>query len=527
MRSPASLVVNLERAAQRFGDRCAIQQGADTLSYSGIWQNASNVAGYLREQGLRDGDRVALLLDNSADFVSSFYGTLLAGGIAVLLNAAAREREIRAWLEHSGAGWLITEEHRADAVAMAAQSARNVRVIVRGNRNAAAPKIESAESLATIIDAQIPFAPTFPSDDTRAACIIYTSGTTGSPKGVVLTHRNLASNTAAIVEYLQLGPLDSVLSILPFYYSYGSSVLHSHIQAGARIVLESNLVYPHLVVATLAQERVTGFAGVPSTYALLLNRVELQKFDLSALRYVTQAGGAMSPALTQRLRAAMPATQLFVMYGQTEATARLSYLPPAMLDSKPGSVGIPVQGVEIEIRDPSGAALPRAQTGEAQTGEAQTGEAQTGEVWVRGPNVMQGYWEDPAATARVLRDGWLSTGDMGYLDTDGYLYLHGRRADMIKTGAHRVHPRDVEEVIEELAEVAEVAVVGVDDEVLGQAVAAYVVRTPESQLDAASLKMHCRGRLAAYKIPKSIEFVPALPKTASGKTRRIELAQRK
>jgi acyl-CoA synthetase (AMP-forming)/AMP-acid ligase II len=236
--------------------------------------------------------------------------------------------------------------------------------------------------------------------------------------------------------------------------------------------------------------------------------VQLENYDLGSLRYVTQAGGAMSPELTRRLRKALPHVQLFVMYGQTEATARLTYLPPADLDRKPGSVGRPLCGVEIEIRreDRSAAA-------------AEEG----GEVWVRGANVMLGYWQDPATSASVLAAGWLKTGDMGYLDREGYLYLHGRRSDMIKTGAHRVHPLDVENVIQELPGVAEVAVAGVDDDILGQTIKAFVVAAPGASIDPMKIKAHCRERLANYKIPKYVEIVPALPKTASGKVRRHEL----
>lgn len=509
MHYAASVVANLEDSASRFPDRCAIQLNEVRVSYAQLWQRAQYFAGYLSREGLSAGDCVALLLNNSPDFVAALYGTLLCGGIAVTLNAAAKSREFAAWLEHSGASWLVTEAERADAAEALTQLSSRPRVITLGGAPAAG--LEASVRFDEIINAALPFEAR-PLDPARAACIIYTSGTTGRPKGVVLTHGNLASNNAAIVEYLRLTEQDSVLSILPFYYSYGASVLHSHIQCGGRIVLETNFVYPHLVVENLAKQQVTGFAGVPSTYALLLSRVDLTKYDLSRIRYLTQAGGAMAPALTQRLRASISAAQLFVMYGQTEATARLSYVPPAMLDSKLGSVGIAVPSVELQVHREDGT---RAVA------------LEVGEVWARGPNVMQGYWRDPDVTATVMQDGWLKTGDLGYQDADGYLFLSGRRSDMIKTGAHRVHPKDVEEVLQELDAVAEAAVVGVDDELLGQAVAAFVVVAPGSQIDLMQIKTHCRNRLASYKVPKSIEFVSHLPKTASGKVRRVELVERK
>lgn len=510
MPAPASVLVNLERSAQRFPGRCAIRRDSEQLSYGELWRRVQFVAGYLHSQGLRPGERVALLLENSSDFVAALYGTLLAGGVAVALNAAAKARELTTWLAHSEAGWLIAEGQRTDTAAIVAGLSRPPKIILSAMQADAA--IESVGSLADVYAAALPFPAGAAPDSAADACIAYTSGTTGSPKGVVLTHGNLASNTASIVEYLALTPDDSILSILPFYYSYGASVLHTHIQAGACIVLEPGFVYPHVTVAKLAQQRITGFAGVPSTYSLLLSRVDLQQFDLSALRYLTQAGGAMSPELTRKLRAALPKTRLFVMYGQTEATARLTYLPPELLDAKLGSVGMPIAGVELQIRGENGEQMPPQETGE---------------VWVRGPNVMKGYWRDPAATGAVLREGWLKTGDLGYRDADGYLYLLGRRSDMIKTGAHRVHPRDIEEVLLELEQIAEAAVVGIDDAVLGQAIAAFVVPAPQAHLDALQIKAHCRNRLANYKIPKSIDIVATLPRTASGKVRRGELVERK
>jgi acyl-CoA synthetase (AMP-forming)/AMP-acid ligase II len=239
--------------------------------------------------------------------------------------------------------------------------------------------------------------------------------------------------------------------------------------------------------------------------------VKLSQYDLSGIRYLTQAGGAMSPALTQKLREAMPQASLFVMYGQTEATARLTYLPPERLEQKLGSVGVPLSGVRIEIRGEDGAALPVGAVGE---------------VWVNGPNVMLGYWRNQAATAEVKRDGWLKTGDMGRLDDEGFLYLVGRRSDMIKSGAHRIYPQDIEEVIAELPQVQEAAVVGVEDDLLGQAIRAYVVPAGSESLTPMQVQAHCKARLANYKVPKSVEIVTSLPRTASGKVRRAELLER-
>jgi acyl-CoA synthetase (AMP-forming)/AMP-acid ligase II len=326
----------------------------------------------------------------------------------------------------------------------------------------------------------------------------------------MLSHENLSSNTRGIVEYLALTPHDRTVCVLPFYYSYGNSLLHTHLYAGASLILVNSLMYPVKVLEAIQEHAATGFSGVPSTFGLLLARTRLEDHDLSCLRYLTQAGGAMPPAAIDRILQAVPGARFFAMYGQTEATARLSYLPPEMLSSKRGSVGIPVPGVELRIRDAGGNELPPGQVGE---------------VWARGPNVMLGYWKAESLTREVLVDGWLRTGDLGYRDEDGYLYLQGRSGDMIKTGAHRVSPGEIEEVIAELEGIAEVGVVGVDDELMGQVIRAVVVARAGADIDARTVQRHCHRNLPQYKIPKEVLFADALPRTASGKIRRFALAE--
>jgi long-chain acyl-CoA synthetase len=498
-----SAVADLHNAAERFAHRCAIEDAAQQITFAELLTCARSIAADLSANGLRRGDRVALILPNSIEFAAAYYGAMMAGGIAVLLNAAAKVRDLEAWLRHCEPAIVCVEAHNSEAASAIGGLAHQPRVLHPSGDwkrpfglDASSPTLSHAFAVATGPD--------------DPACILYTSGTTGDPKGVVLSHANIGSNTAAIVQYLRLSHGDSVVSVLPFYYSYGSSLLHSHIKAGACVVLQQNLVYPHAVVEMLASRRATGFSGVPSTFALLLARVKLQDYDLSALRYLTQAGGAMSPALTQRLREALPHARLFVMYGQTEATARLAYLSPERLDDKLGSVGMPVRDVEIEVRDTNG---------------KRVAPGQVGEVWARGPNVMLGYWRNPAATAQVKVDGWLRTGDMGHLDAEGFLYLAGRRADMIKVGAHRIHPQDIEDAICELSCVQEAAVVGIDDELLGQVIKAFVVPAAGATLQARQIQAHCRDRLPSYKVPKLVQILASLPKTATGKVRRIELIE--
>jgi acyl-CoA synthetase (AMP-forming)/AMP-acid ligase II len=477
------------------GDKVALVDGSTSLGYAALHVRVMDVASTLRAKGVMPGDRVALVLENSWQYIVCYLATLRAGAVVVPLNPAARERDLLAWLSHAHASLVIAEmSHPAFAALQAAVG--TVRVM---------PLEDALRARSTHLSEALDFRP---SDDSPAT-ILFTSGTTGAPKGILLSHGNLRANALAIAESLSLTADDSVVAVLPFTYAYGNSVWQSHLACGARVVIERGFGFPRAVVEAMVRERVTGFAGVPSTYALLLSRVKLDAHDLSALRYVTQAGASMAPALTRQLMAALPGKQVYVMYGQTEATSRLTCLPAQRLGEKIGSVGPPVRGVQIEIRDAAGRARAACEGGD---------------IWVRGPNVMSHYWRDADATDQVLRDGWLKTGDVGHLDEDGYLYISGRRSDMIKVGAHRVSPQDVENVLAELTDVSECAVVGVADDILGEVIKAFIVRPAGSPLQELQVKRHCLEKLAGYKVPKYVEFVPSLPRTATGKVQRAMLA---
>ncbi|MCA9676701.1 MAG: AMP-binding protein, partial [Myxococcales bacterium] len=334
------------------------------------------------------------------------------------------------------------------------------------------------------------------------ASIIYTSGSTGRPRGATLTHGNLVANVRSICAYLELTEDDRVLAVLPFYYVYGKSVLNTAVAVGATVVVENRFQYPNVALDTLERERCTGFAGVPSTFAILVNRSNLAERALTDLRWVTQAGGGMSPALTRRLLEILPGKRVFVMYGATEASARLAYVPPDELPGCVGAIGRAIPDVELTVRRPDGA-------------ECAVDEA--GELYARGPNIMRGYWNDPEETARALGPHGYRTGDLARRDGDGRLWLVGRLKDMLKVGGHRVAAREIEDAILEHADVHEAAVIGVADELLGDRLVAFVVPRTPGAVDAAGLGRFLKDRLPAYKIPSRIELRADLPKNPSGK----------
>lgn len=503
---PETMVAIFAGVARRQPDATAIVWRRSAWTYAQLAAASDVVRSALASRRLEQGDRVAVLVRNSPHYAAVYYGILASRCCAIPLNAQERAAVLARQLEHCGARLLIVErghpEYQALAAAVAGSNIGIAPIGVdddEGGLDRLIAELGGGGPTSTDLNPQ-------PGD---LAAMIYTSGTTGRPKGVMLSHGNLAANADAIISYLKMTPTDRGLCVLPFHFSYGNSVLHSHLLAGATLVIEDNFAFPKMTVQRMQDEGITGFSGVPSTFALMLGRCDLSEFRLSALRYITQAGGAMPRPLIERVRAQAPGAQLFIMYGQTEATARLTYLPPEKLDERLGSVGIALPGIEIKVLDAQGMELPAGETGE---------------VCARGPSIMLGYWNDTAATAETLRGGWLHTGDLGHKDADGYLYIDGRAVDMIKVGAFRVSPQEIEEVIAALPDVEEVAVTAISDDMLGQAIKAVIVARAGGALDMRAVKAHCRQSLAAYKVPKVVEFAAALPRTSSGKIQRFKLA---
>lgn len=473
------------------------------VSYADLWQRIERVSTYLEQRDIGPGDRVLLLLENSVAYVAAYYGILRLGAVAVALNTGLKGAQLAHIIDHAQASLIFCDgDGTGDDLdrALTALAGPPPKVVaIQEALSQAAAAGGKPERTGDIIAA-----------DDALSSIIYTSGTTGRPKGVMLSANNLLSNTRAIVDYLDLQSRDRVLCVLPFYYAYGNSVLHTHLSVGATLVLGGSLMYPQRVLQTMADEKVSGFAGVPSTFRLLLQRCDLSQHPLPGLRYLTQAGGAMAPKDIESVMTYWPSAEFFVMYGQTEATARLSYVPPERLRDKPGSVGIPVAGVRIKIMNERGEELPRGQTGE---------------ICAAGPNIMLGYWRDPVASEAKFFGEWLRTGDLGFQDEEGFTTVVGRGSDMIKTGDHRVAPEEVEQIIAALPGVEEVAVVGAADAMLGQVIKAFVVISADCTLERRDIMRHCKMECATYKIPREVQFVPDLPKTASGKVQRYKLLE--
>jgi acyl-CoA synthetase (AMP-forming)/AMP-acid ligase II len=486
----------LFRSSVLHGDKVAIVNGRERVTYTTLANSARQVAAWLLEHGMDTGDRVAILSDNPTQYIAAFFGILQAGGIAVGLNTQTSERSLNTVLSDCGASFVLVSGR-----------CRKYQKYIQAH-----PDVKKNIDVFSLLDAgdsasadEISGPKIKPN---HIAQIIYTSGTTGHPKGVMLRHSNLTANTRSIVEYMDLTHLDTAMAVLPFFYSYGNSVMLTHIAVGGTLVVNQSFVYPNLILEQMVNEQVTGLAGVPSTFAILLYRSAVGDYSFPHLRYLAQAGAAMSPRLAEKLSELFSDARIFIMYGQTEASPRLSFLEPKLLRKKPGSIGKAIPGVTLELVKKDGTL--------ATTGEV-------GEIVARGDNIMAGYWQRPEETKAVLRDGRLWTGDLAYSDEDGFLYIVSRKSDMIKCGSHRIAPKEIEDIIMELEAIHETVVVGAEDDILGELIHAYVVLKPEYPLTEKEIIRYCRRNLPAFKVPHHVKILEELPKTESGKVKKGEL----
>ena len=489
---------SLRNSAQRYPDKIAVVHQEGKLSYAQLDRLSTNFALSLVQRGVERGERVALFLDNGFEYLISYFGILKSGAVVVALNTQLVERELLYPLNDCTPKVIVTD----------LKYSQKVKEILKKSTHS--PELVTVDKTSLSQDSgdPSPLASVHPTDDDLAA-IIYTSGTTGKPKGVMLSHGNFSANADSIVEYLHLTSDDRIMVILPFYYSYGTSLLTTHIRVGGTLIIDNRFAYPNLVLDTMVKEGATGFAGVPSHFAILMKKSAIRKYRFPHLRYVTQAGGAMPPAMIKEFLTILPQVEFYVMYGQTEAAARLSYLEPSLLFEKMGSVGKGIPGVELDVLNDRGA---KVKPGEM------------GEIVARGKNIMRGYWNAPAETASVLRKEGLFTGDLARVDEDGFIYIVSRKKDMIKSGANRISPLEIEDVVCQIPGVVECAAVGVPDEILGEAIKLFVVMAND-EVSRKDIMIFCKERLAFYKLPKEIEMVAKLPKTASGKIRRESLKE--
>ena len=489
----------IERAADKRGDNTAVIDIGGAVSYGALNARANRLAHLLRDQGVKRGDRVVLCLENSSSWIAWYFAILKAGGIAVPLPSGVTNDRLQSALVDCEPRVCVTDEKSA-ADARVVLDASGARVLVPQ------PRSPLAADRWVAVDDQASGHPStnleVRSVDIDLADIIYTSGSTGSPRGVMLSHLNVRSNTESVVSYLRLVETDRVIVVLPLHYVYGLSLLHTHAAAGGSVVIENRSAFPNVTLQSMLREQVTGLAGVPSTFALLLHRSAIASMQFPALRYVTQAGGPMSPAMIREWRQAVPGVPFYVMYGATEASARLSYLEPAELDARPGSIGRAIPNVELRLLDEN---------------NVEVAPGDVGEIVARGSNIALGYWNAPQDTRDVFGPEGYHTGDLAIADEDGFLYIVGRKRDMLKVGAHRIGAKEIEDVLHEHHAVHEAAVVGAPHALLGETPVAFVSLRSDVTDGETTIIEFCRARLADHKIPSRVIVIDELPKSETGK----------
>lgn len=506
----------LEASAARHPDKLALVAGGERLTYGEIERRSNRLAHALIARGVERGDRVAVWLDNSVEAVVSLWAILKAGAVFMLLNPTLKTAKLGYCLNDARARLLVTDAAKLPRVAEDWSVLPHLEtVLVVGGAAGSSGAAKTFAGFEDVISEQAgrDAPPPKRCIDADLAALIYTSGSTGDPKGVMSAHRNIVAASASIISYLGNTPEDRILSVLPLSFDYGLYQLLMCARFGGTLVLEKSFAFPAAVLGTIAREGITGFPIVPTMLAMLL-RMDLAKFDLSGLRYVTNTGAALPVEHIRQLRRRLPHVTIFSMYGLTECK-RASYLPPDQIDIRPDSIGRGIPNCELYLVDEDGNRL---------TGPG------VGELVVRGSNVMPGYWEKPELTAKVFRPGpvpgerVLHTGDTFRRDAEGWLYFVGRRDEMIKSRGELVSPREVENVLCALDGVAEAGVVGVPDPVLGAAVKAVLVTKPGAVLTERDVLRHCAANLEDFAVPRIVEFRPAMPLGATGKVDRKALA---
>lgn len=477
--------------ADRDPDEIITSFNGKVLTYREFYRKAENLASYLHDAGYTKEDRLALFLMNSDSFLICYYACHISGITVIPVNTKLATPEVEYILSHSEARGIIYDDRLAGVVhsVEAKLPALKDTICVRGKFEeiieGESRQMEKQELLA---------------EDT--AVIFYTSGTTGRPKGVMLSHKNVAAIADIWSESMEMGTCDRMHIVAPLFHCAASHVFSIPVIYKGGMVIIEEAFSPEKTIRTMEQERATIFFGVPAMYSILLNTPALEQADLSNLRLFCYGAAPMPYELVRKVKSLFPDVNVQNLYGQTENSPGATTLKDVYALEKIGSVGEPLPQTEVRVVDEFGQPLPPGQVGE---------------IVVRGPQVMKGYLKNEEETARTVKDGWMYSGDLGRFDGDGLLYIVDRKKDMLIRGGENVYPVEVEEALYAIPEVLEAAVIGIPHEVFGEVPKAYVVLKEGKTLTEEDILAFCKTQLATFKIPAEVEFLDMLPRNASGK----------
>lgn len=502
----------LKKQAEAHPDSAAAIFEGQVFTYRELLHRAQGLSHLLLEGGLKKGDRVGVLFPNNPDFISAFFAVTELGGVVVPINPLLKSDEIAHILQDSHAHALVVHERcRSEVFQSLPELAELQHVFIlqyapspeepdetAGGGSASLHCIDATD-LSSVRPPAAQSAVSIAGGD--LAVLVYTSGTTGKPKGAMLTHDNLLSAVEAADEFLSITSADRFLAVLPLCHIYGLTVVMlGLISKGGALVIQEKFD-ACAVLKLIESHAVTLLPAVPAMYQFMLMQMEKENYDLSSLRVCLCGAAPLSLEILNRLQERFPAP-IVEGYGLTEASCVVSINPIGK--SKHGSVGVPFSNIQVAIVGPDGKHLP-------------LGKDNVGEIAVKGPNIMQGYYEKPEATAECLRDGWFFTGDLGARDEDGYLYIVGRTKELIIRGGANIYPREIEDVLSKMREVAEAAVIGVPDALMGERVKAVIALREDASLTEECVKQFCARHLAEYKVPRIVQFVASLPRNSTGK----------
>ena len=493
----AGLVDRLLEITALHSEQPAVSTSERTLSYGELILLVRQISEQLSEvAGFESGSRVVLLVPNSVEYIAAFYAVLFAGGVVVPVPANTESGALKNILDSTQAICTITTAP-----------------VLRRHPDLEEFTVKSMDSEESVTGTvPVNTLKSVARSEKSLAAIFFTSGSSGMPKGVMLSHGNLISNAQSIQEYLQLQADERPVCVLPFHHAFGNSVLQSHLLQGAHLILDGNTIFPESILEAMIRHECTSLSAVPDLYRILLERTSFKQTQFPHLRYMSVAGGALPHAQAVEISDVIHPARFFVMYGQTEATARLAYVPPEQLAGvSDGTIGQAIPGVTLQIVDESGQLLTAGMVGELRA---------------RGPNIMQGYWRDAEETRKRIHNGWLYTGDLATFDQSGRIVIKGRRNSLVKISGYRVHPADLEQFALRTFPLSQAVAVPFEAKNTGTRLALYIETTPKGTgLTEAEMLSVCRSQLPRQLVPDRIRILQKIPLNHAMKVDRVKLSE--